>query len=60
MKEIDIKNRRCYYFDDIKRVRDIDFSDVLLGEKLYENIKFMIFHANLSWVQNHCIFGSKK
>ena len=35
LKEIDIKNRMCYYFDDIIRVwnRDIYFSDILLGEK---------------------------
>ena len=26
---------------------DIDFSDVLLDEKLYENIQFMTFHTKL-------------
>ena len=38
LKEIDIKNRTCYYFEDIMRVwdRDIDFSDILLDEKLYK------------------------
>ena len=39
LKEIYIKNRRCYYFDDIMRAwdrdADIDFSDILLEEKLY-------------------------
>ena len=36
--EIDIKNRTCYYFDDIMRVpdRDIDFSNILLDEKLHK------------------------
>ena len=31
LKEIDIKNCMCYYFDDIMRVMgsDIDFSDTL-------------------------------
>ena len=44
LKEVDIKNCTCYYFDDIMRVRDrdIDFSDILLDEilynKRYENI----------------------
>ena len=38
LKEIDIKNRMCYYFDDIINDVDIYFSDVLLDEKLYENI----------------------
>ena len=29
LKEIDIKNRRCYCFDDIMKVIDISFSDIL-------------------------------
>ena len=36
LKESDIKNRKCYYFDDIITVRDISFSDILLDEKLYQ------------------------
>ena len=38
LKEIGIKNRTCYYFDDIMRVIDTDFSDILLDKKQYENI----------------------
>ena len=42
LKEIDIKNCTCYYFDDIMRAWDIhidtDFSDILLGKKLYQEI----------------------
>ena len=38
LKETGIKNRTCHYVDDIMRVRDIDFSDILLDEKSYENI----------------------
>ena len=32
LKEIEIRNCMCYYFDDIMRVRetDIDFSDIAL------------------------------
>ena len=33
LKEINIKNRTCYYFDDIARVIDTDFSDILLTEE---------------------------
>ena len=33
-----MKDCICYYFDDIMRVIDIDFSDILLDEKSYENI----------------------
>ena len=38
LKEIDIKNYKCYYFDDIMRVIDIDFIGILLNKKSYENI----------------------
>ena len=38
LAEIDIKNRVCYYFDDITHRTDIDFSNILLDKKLYENI----------------------
>ena len=38
LKEIDVKNHACYYFDDIYRFwdRDVNFSDILLVEKLYK------------------------
>ena len=38
LKEIDNKNRTCYYFDSIIRFwdRDINFSDILSDEKLYK------------------------
>ena len=38
LKEIDIKNRTRYYFDDIMRVTDIDFNNILLGKKSYKRI----------------------
>ena len=38
LKEIDIKNRVCYYFDDTINGTKINFSNILLGKKLYENI----------------------
>ena len=38
LKEIDIKNRTCYYFDDIMAVKDIDSGNILLEQKLYKNI----------------------
>ena len=38
LKEIDSKNRTCYYFDDIIRFcgKDTEFSDILLDKKSYE------------------------
>ena len=38
LKEIDIKNRVCHYFDDIIDETKINFSNILLSKKLYENI----------------------
>ena len=39
LKEIDLKKRVCYYFYDIIKDRDLGFSDILVGKKLYENIQ---------------------
>ena len=40
LKETDIKNHTCYYFDDIMRAWDkdidTDFNGILLDEKLYK------------------------
>ena len=36
LHEIDIKNYMCYYFDDIKKDRNIYSLDILLDEKSYE------------------------
>ena len=38
LKETDIKNRTCYYFDDIITDRDIYSVDILLDKEIYENI----------------------
>ena len=45
LKEIDIKNRVCYYFHDITKDRDIDFRDILLDETLYKNISVMTLYT---------------
>ena len=34
--KIDIKNRDRYYFDDIMRVVDIDFDNILSDERSYK------------------------
>ena len=38
LKEIDIKNYTCYYFDDIIKTEDFDLDNILIYEKSYENI----------------------
>ena len=60
LKEIDIKNHTCYCFDDIIKDININFSDILLDEKLYEIFQFMALHTKLKWVQNNCVLDSMK
>ena len=38
LKQIIIKNRTCYCFDEIIEIEDFDFDDILLDEKSQENI----------------------
>ena len=38
LQKIDIKNRTCYYFNDIIKIEDFNFDNILIDEKLYEKI----------------------
>ena len=40
LNEIDIRNRTCYYFDDIIEIQDFDLDNILIDEKSYEDILF--------------------
>ena len=33
-----MKNRTCYYFDDIIKSEDFDLDNILIGEKSHEDI----------------------
>ena len=44
LQEIDIKNRTCYYFDDIITDRDICCVDILLDEKSYETYESILVY----------------
>ena len=44
LKEIDIKNRTCYYFDDISKVKDFNLHNILIDKKSYENILVQKFN----------------
>ena len=44
LEETDTKNHTCYYFDDIIKVRDIDFGNILLEAKIYKNT--LIYHIS--------------
>ena len=48
LKEINIKNRTCYYFDDIIKVFNFNLDNILVDEKSYEDILvYNILHKNL-------------
>ena len=40
LKEINIKNRTCYYFDDVNGTEDFNFDSILFDKKSYENVLF--------------------
>ena len=40
LRETDVKNHTCYYFDDIVNVNDLHLDNILLDEKTYKNFNF--------------------
>ena len=36
-KDIDIKNRTCCFFDDVIKIEILDFNNILINDKSYEN-----------------------
>ena len=38
LKDVIIKNRPCYYFEDVIKFEDFDLDNILIDEKLCENI----------------------
>ena len=47
LKEIDIKNRVCYYFDDINNGTIVNFNNILLDKKLMKICQFITFRIKL-------------
>ena len=45
LKEVDIKNCTCYYFDKIMDINGLVLDKIWLDEKPYENI--LIYHSGL-------------
>ena len=62
LKEIDIKYRACYYFDDIIKIEDFDLNNILIDEKSYENI--LVYNDGFVRVYDRSkylvLFGSEK
>ena len=49
LKEIDTENLTCYCFDDVMRVGNINFDNILLDEKSRENSNQYILTYNISY-----------
>ena len=54
------KNCTCYYFNDIIKIEDFDFDNILLAKSQTKIFWFITCHTKLWLVQNHCILGSLK
>ena len=52
LEKVCIKNRTCYYFDDIINLKVFDLDDILIDEKTHKNI-FMY------GISNEILIGSK-
>ena len=48
LREINIKNSACFYFDDLIKFEDFDHYNILIDEKSFENILiYKISYKNL-------------
>ena len=57
LKEINIKNVTCFYFDDKIKIKDLDFNSSLLNEKSQGII--LIYDISHLW-HFHCVSSSIK
>ena len=52
LKEIDIENRTCYYFDDIIKIEKFNLDNILIDDKSLENI---LVYKSLSYLYLYII-----
>ena len=50
LKEINIKNLTCYFFDDIIYIKSVDPKKIIIDEKLHNNI--LIYYIEYMTVKN--------
>ena len=48
LKEIDIKNCTCYYFDDIIRIEDFNIDNISIDEKSY--VKILVYNISYKFL----------
>ena len=56
LKKVRIKNRTCYYVDDINKLENFDIDNILIDEKSHENILISGISYKLSLVQTLSVF----
>ena len=58
LKETDIKNRTCYYFDDIMKIEELDFENILISERSFKNVLvYNISYETLIGTKPLCSFN---
>ena len=59
LKEINIKILTCYFFDDIIKMQDFEFGNILLDEKPYQNVLIYntLYKTLISTKQLHMRFN---
>ena len=60
LKEVIIKNRTCYYFDNKIKLEGFDLDNTLIDERSYKNYLVYNIHSELWLVINRCILGLMK
>ena len=55
IKKVDNENRTGYYFDNLIKIEDFDFDDILWDENSYTIFWFMRFCTKLWLVSSHCL-----
>ena len=50
LKEVNIKNVACYYFNAIINMNNLDLDNILFDEKSFEDFQFMIMDTNFHGV----------
>ena len=59
-KKVLIKDCTCYYFDDIIKLEDFKFDNILIDEKSRENILIYDTSYKTLFAQNLCVLDSIK
>ena len=60
LKQTDIKNHTCYYFDDITNIEALDVDNILVDENSNENILiYDVLHKTLYGAKPICIISDK-